>query len=198
MKAKHIVPEKFCEQCGIRLARKRYNGRLEDRAMFLRRRFCSRECAWVHSRKPSVTLSGLRCRAAKKRGRICQLCRGKKNLNIHHINRDVADNSPSNLLTLCASCHTALHWKEGKQARRRGACTVKNCSVLHTGRGYCMKHYQRFKKYGDPLLTKRSGRSGPISRQPMRDTQESMNFEVWATASCPPRPNWPLEPSTKD
>lgn len=28
------------------------------------------------------------------------------------------------------------------------------CGKPHKGLGYCDKHYQRFKKYGDPLMVK--------------------------------------------
>lgn len=30
-------------------------------------------------------------------------------------------------------------------------CTVPNCAATHFGRGYCVKHYKRWSKYGDPL-----------------------------------------------
>lgn len=36
----------------------------------------------------------------------------------------------------------------------RLACIVDGCESLRTGHGYCGKHYQRFRKYGDPLHVK--------------------------------------------
>lgn len=33
-------------------------------------------------------------------------------------------------------------------------CTYINCQNKYIARGYCAKHYQRFKKYGDPSITK--------------------------------------------
>lgn len=33
------------------------------------------------------------------------------------------------------------------------------CGKAAKGRGFCMNHYQHFMKYGDPLLTKKTGRS---------------------------------------
>lgn len=32
-------------------------------------------------------------------------------------------------------------------------CSIDNCISKHKGHGYCDKHYQRFKKYGDPLIS---------------------------------------------
>ena len=37
--------------------------------------------------------------------------------------------------------------------RRRATCSLSGCSRHVTGLGYCSTHYQRFKKYGDPLVT---------------------------------------------
>ena len=52
------TPEKYCSSCGKKLERKRFNGRLEDYGVFLRRKYCGRECASIGFRKESVTLSG--------------------------------------------------------------------------------------------------------------------------------------------
>lgn len=35
----------------------------------------------------------------------------------------------------------------------RPTCTLDGCSGAHKGHGYCGKHYQRWKKFGDPLHT---------------------------------------------
>ncbi|MDE1828632.1 MAG: hypothetical protein KGH65_05730 [Candidatus Micrarchaeota archaeon] len=32
-------------------------------------------------------------------------------------------------------------------------CTIQGCNNKHVGRGYCNKHYWRFRKYGDPNKT---------------------------------------------
>lgn len=39
-------------------------------------------------------------------------------------------------------------------------CTIEGCGLPHKGRGWCMKHYFRWKRYGDPniVLLKISGR----------------------------------------
>lgn len=46
-------PERFCAECGGPLVRARYEGRLEDRTLFLKRRFCRPECAWTARRRNS-------------------------------------------------------------------------------------------------------------------------------------------------
>ena len=33
-------------------------------------------------------------------------------------------------------------------------CKVEGCENKHRAKGYCQKHYDKFKKYGDPLITK--------------------------------------------
>lgn len=30
-------------------------------------------------------------------------------------------------------------------------CTVTNCNRPHYGKGYCSMHYQKWKRYGDPV-----------------------------------------------
>lgn len=46
-------------------------------------------------------------------GHVCQCCRGRsgdKTLNVHHIeSRKTGGDSPSNLITLCSTCHKAYH-----------------------------------------------------------------------------------------
>lgn len=39
-------------------------------------------------------------------------------------------------------------------------CSVNGCGLLHKGRGWCQKHYFRWKRSGDPLVTKH-----PVSRR---------------------------------
>ncbi|MGI6078839.1 MAG: HNH endonuclease [Fastidiosipilaceae bacterium] len=33
----------------------------------------------------------------------------RSNLVVHHIDEDIQNNDPENLVTLCMSCHTGLH-----------------------------------------------------------------------------------------
>lgn len=39
----------------------------------------------------------------------CSLCESKKNLEIHHIDGDRNNAEPSNLTTVCTSCHKKIH-----------------------------------------------------------------------------------------
>jgi hypothetical protein len=58
-------------------------------------------------------------------GHICQHCKGKSKdhiLNVHHIeSRKTGGNSPSNLITLCETCHRAYHRGKFGLKVKRGA-----------------------------------------------------------------------------
>lgn len=125
MRGQLPVPEKFCETCGIRMERKRYGKRLEDRGVFMRRRHCSMSCA--NTRQEPTSRDTLHWRARKHKAQSCAECATTDRLHVHHIDRNPANNDPTNLLTLCASCHLKLHWREDRDKRlagaRRGAAT---------------------------------------------------------------------------
>ena len=57
-------------------------------------------------------------------GHICQHCHGKSKdpvLNVHHLeSRRTGGNAPNNLITLCETCHKALHRGEIKLKTKRG------------------------------------------------------------------------------
>ena len=107
-------PVKFCKACGKELRRKRYGKRLEDRTRFLAREHCDQSCA--NSRKV-VTRSAHQWRARPYRKEACEECGTGLNLHVHHKDRDWANDDPSNLQTLCASCHLKLHWREDRAQR---------------------------------------------------------------------------------
>jgi len=121
------------------------------------------------SLKTSRDISRWGCPTSSK---TCQECGSTNLVGIHHKDRNPLNNSNENLVTLCASCHTKLHWKEGKKPwKERQSCKV--CGKPAKGHGLCLMHYQRWKKYGDPLLTKRFGRRGAMSKQPVKEIAQT-------------------------
>ena len=68
-------------------------------------------------------------------GHTCQICQGKskdKVLNVHHIeSRKVGGNAPNNLVTLCETCHKALHRGEVTLRRKRGT-PLRDAAVINT------------------------------------------------------------------
>lgn len=63
--------------------------------------------------KDDPTRSAYLKRIASMRRTSCDRCGAKENLQWHHINRDWRDNTPSNLETLCATCHMKDHHEAG-------------------------------------------------------------------------------------
>ena len=150
-------PVKHCAQCGARMERKRFNGTLEARSNFRARKFCDQECMALNMVKDAPTLGALRQRARQYRKSTCERCGSAENLHVHHVDTNPANNDPQNLKTLCGSCHLKLHWRELGRTAGREKPSCKICGEPAKGHGLCLKHYQRFKKHGDPLLTKRGG-----------------------------------------
>ncbi len=111
----HIYPDKTCEICGATFNRKRFNGRLEDPARYKTRRTCSQSCGNTRTR---VQRDSHRWRARRIHDRTeCAECGSTTNLHVHHKDRDPANNAAENLVTLCASCHLKLHWREDRDYR---------------------------------------------------------------------------------
>lgn len=155
------LPQKFCAWCGEPLLRKRYGTQLEDRSVFMRRKFCDLKCFAEAKTSAEPSLAALRKRHQKnvQKGSTCANCGTKQLLGLHHFDGDPANNSPENVTTLCASCHTRWHWEHGKvPAQVSPPCRV--CGKKSRGHSMCQKHWLRFKQYGDPLLTKRLGAGG--------------------------------------
>lgn len=157
---KKPTPEKYCLQCGARLERKRINGRLEDLTVFNRRKYCNLSCSSKAHQKELPTKSAYHKRAQAFRKTHCEHCGTSENLQVHHQDLNPANNNPSNLVTLCGTCHLKWHWANGKKPlpKKASVCEICGAQPKKLHRGMCGKHYQRFKKYGDPYLTKtRSG-----------------------------------------
>jgi hypothetical protein len=84
----------------------------------------------------------------------CESCGAATGLGLHHKDGDRMNNSPENLQTLCASCHTAIHWESGKRPwKRLGLCNV--CGKPARKLGLCETHHTRLKRHGSPYLVKR-------------------------------------------
>ena len=45
-----------------------------------------------------------------KENKYCYFCNSNKNIIIHHKDKNRENNQPNNLLKLCASCHSKLHY----------------------------------------------------------------------------------------
>ena len=106
MPSLRIVQPKPCENCGTLFGRKDFNGRLEDYAVFQRRRHCSLSCA--NSRKV-VKKTTLHWRARKLRLPNCEACGSTKMLHAHHTDGNPENNDPTNIQTLCTNCHGFWH-----------------------------------------------------------------------------------------
>jgi len=116
-------PLKHCQACGAHLCRKRYRGTLESMHSFLRRQYCDARCMGSSRMVEDPTLRTLRSRThrMKLRQRSCEICgTDEGQLDLHHVDLNPANNSPKNLMTLCARCHTKWHWEHGKNTTQHG------------------------------------------------------------------------------
>lgn len=87
----------------------------------------------------------------------CECCGATENLHLHHNNQDRMNNSPDNLQTLCASCHTKWHWGHGKTAKRLHPLMCTVCGNPAYRSGLCNTHRTRQRRYGSPYLTRMQG-----------------------------------------
>ena len=150
---KKETPERYCEFCGKKLERKHLpNGDLEYLIHFGRRKFCDQMCMaksftgreLTPTEEAAWSTAHARARKICPKG-PCVKCGKQKARDVHHKDENWRNNDPSNLERICRSCH-------GKEHRERSTCTI--CGKPQKGLGFCEMHYQRFKKWGDPLAVK--------------------------------------------
>lgn len=144
------TPYKTCDHCSTKLERKRFpNGSLESLLHFGRRKFCDQACMGKafdgrHRADVGWSTSHYHARKLVPHG-PCETCGKPEARDVHHKDGNHLNNSRENLERICRSCHSRHH-------RPKGSCTL--CGKPQKGLGYCEKHYQRFKRHGDPLAVK--------------------------------------------
>lgn len=100
--------KKICPQCGSYFLTCPSNKN--------KRKYCSKDCkaksqiklpdakrygyGWIPNLKKSII---------KRDNHHCTRCGNTKNLLVHHIDFSIDNHSSDNLITLCRSCHIALH-----------------------------------------------------------------------------------------
>lgn len=146
-----------CKACGATIVQKRFsNGVLESPSMTRKRRYCNRACmaaAMLKDRCRSQSHS--RMKASRSMKAACETCgTAAARLHVHHRDEDWANNSPSNLMTLCVSCHRRAHSPNyTATGEHRTAC--KHCAAPSVKQGLCATHLTRLRRYGNPLAKKR-------------------------------------------
>lgn len=155
----------ICIQCNSEIERGTgKSGRKEENYRYLSRKFCNFKCsgAYMKDRKISVKQLGAgrqlsRATYAKMAGKFrknnCERCGTDQKLTVHHINKEWWNNDPSNLMTVCNSCHSKIHHEMGDIKTPIGdrlPCRV--CGVEYkpgSSRGdLCNKHRLRLSRYG--------------------------------------------------
>lgn len=105
---------KNCGFCGKPFSRKKYGENWEDGTRWKKRKFCSRSCS--ESKKEPTDRTTFHIRARKHKGKVCEDCGSTQNLDAHHKDTNIKNNSPENIKTLCHKCHASLH----KRLRKLG------------------------------------------------------------------------------
>lgn len=103
-----------------------------------------------------LTRDGYRYHARKMRKNACEDCGSTKKLCAHHKNGDWMDNMASNIRTLCSSCHTSLHHKQGDLVEKKShpPCIVCGRQSYRGNPPLCNTHRTRLRRYGNPCLVR--------------------------------------------
>jgi hypothetical protein len=152
-----------CLACSKELVQKRFSGGvLEAPSMLARRKYCDRRCMAAGQTKDACdSLSHSRMKAARTAKPVCERCGKHGKLHVHHKDENPRNNDPSNLMTLCVSCHRRCHSPNFMATgTARKPCTY--CDRPSQKNGLCFTHLSRFKRFGHPLAKKRKTASGWI------------------------------------
>ena len=157
--------DRYCEYCGAKLERKRFNGRLEDFTVFSNRKYCNRECmqkGFLKIGEHEQSFSNAHTTARKINELIlhkdfCEICGGTQNLDIHHIDGNWQNNNLDNLMCLCRSCHTKYELNKNKCELRIRKLTPRECFRLM---GFDDADFDRAAQYNsNTQLYKQAGNS---------------------------------------
>lgn len=185
-----------CKHCKKVLTRKRFNGRLEDLTVFKRRIYCNQSCMARGMAGVIKVMSDKNSRrqSAKTVATACNLCGATSNLQVHHQDENPQNNEPSNLRTLCPSCHRRCHSPNFTETgEQRKLCEF--CSAPSIKRGWCFTHISRFKRFGHPLGKKRKTASGWVLM--LHDGQKWLPFPLNTAQKTASADSGPTEtPST--
>lgn len=156
------TPRKVCPACKRLMTRRIYRGWVEDLAAFMRRVYCDRACMAVGMQKDRcASPSHSRAKAHRHVRPRCERCGKTGRLHVHHVDEDPFNNTPSNLRTLCASCHRHMHSPNFIAATAmRKPCTY--CARPSAKAGLCHSHLSRRQRFGNPLAVKIRTGSGWI------------------------------------
>lgn len=148
------TPKRSCEACGAQMERKRFGKRLEDFSRFMARKYCDQACmAKAMEKDACASLSQSRMKAARSAKTKCEACGATHDLQVHHQDENPRNNDPSNLRTLCRSCHRRAHSPNfTATGEQRAHCA--HCSKPSIKKGLCATHLSRLKRHGHPLAKK--------------------------------------------
>jgi hypothetical protein len=87
-------------------------------------------------------------------GTVCERCGFEPShlcqLEVHHVDLDRTNNTPANLETLCANCHTLLH-RGARDATARGEPVVARATVaVSVDMSHATMWARKFKVLADP------------------------------------------------
>ena len=118
---------KYCLNCGKQLTRRKSPcGWVESHVMFSKRKYCNNHCQREHQCK-AVKASASRMRAHSMAFNKCMRCGKIGRMDVHHKDENPLNNNPSNLETLCRSCHLLVHRhkSETRSSRRSRTESLK-------------------------------------------------------------------------